>query len=246
MTQRPVALVTGGSRGIGRAAVLRFARAGYDVGFCYRSRSDDAAKTERTAAEYGARVIAVQADVADPAAVSAFVRRVEDELGPIEAAVTAAGITRDRSLMMMSDDDWTAVMRTNVDGTFHACRAAMFGMLKRRRGVMVTLSSVAGRYGNAGQTNYSAAKAAISGFTMAAAMEAGRYGVRVNAIAPGFIVTDMTEGMPAHARERAMLKIPLGRFGTAEEVADLIEFLASDRASYITGQVLGIDGGLVL
>jgi len=246
MTQRPVALVTGGSRGIGRAAVLRFARAGYDVGFCYRSRSDDAAKTERTAAEYGAGVIAVQADVADPVAVSAFVRRVEDELGPIEAAVTAAGITRDRSLMMMSDDDWTAVMRTNVDGTFHACRAAMFGMLKRRRGAMVTLSSVAGRYGNAGQTNYSAAKAAISGFTMAAAMEAGRYGVRVNAIAPGFIVTDMTEGMPAPARERAMLKIPLGRFGTAEEVADLIEFLASDRASYITGQVLGIDGGLVL
>ena len=245
MTQRPVALVTGGSRGIGRAAVLRFARAGYDVGFCYRSRSDDAAKTERTAAESGAGVIAVQADVADPVAVSAFVRRVEDELGPVEAAVTAAGITRDRSLMMMSDDDWTAVMRTNLDGTFHACRAAIFGMFKRRRGAVVTLSSVAGRYGNTGQANYSAAKAAISGFTMAAALEAGRYGVRVNAIAPGFIVTDMTEGMPAHARERALLRIPLRRFGTAEEVADLIEFLASDRASYITGQVFGIDGGFV-
>jgi 3-oxoacyl-[acyl-carrier protein] reductase len=146
----------------------------------------------------------------------------------------------------MSDDDWTAVMRTNVDGTFHACRAVMFGMLKRRRGAVVTLSSVAGRYGNTGQTNYSAAKAAISGFTMAAAKEAGRYGVRVNAIAPGFIVTDMTEPMSAHAREQALLKIPLGRFGTAEEVAGLIEFLASDRASYITGQVFGIDGGLVL
>src|SRR5262249_37389247 len=203
------------SRGSGRAAVRRFARAGYDVGFCYRSRCDDAAKTERTAAESGAGVIDVQADVADPVAVSAFVSRVEDELGPIEAAVTAAGITRDRSLLTMSDDDWTAVLRTNVDGTFHACRAAMFGMLKRRRGAVVTLSSIVGRYGNAGQTNYAAAKAAISGFTMAAAREAGRYGVRVNAIAPGFIATGMTDPMPAPARERALRKIPLGRFGAA-------------------------------
>jgi 3-oxoacyl-[acyl-carrier protein] reductase len=246
MAQRPVALVTGGSRGIGRAAVLRFARAGYDIGFCYRSRPDDAAVTERTAAESGAAVIAVQADVVDSAALSAFVRRVEDGLGPIEAAVTCAGIARDRSLLMMTDDDWTAVLRTNVDGTFHACRAVMFGMMKRRRGAVVTLSSVAGRYGNAGQANYCAAKAAISGFTMAAAIEAGRYGVRVNAVAPGFISTDMTDGMPGRARERAMLRIPLGRFGTTEEVADLIEFLVSDRASYITGQVFGIDGGLVL
>lgn len=246
MTQRPVALVTGGSRGIGRAVVLRLAQAGYDVAFCYHSRSEDAAKTEQAAVESGARVLAVQADVADSAAVSTFVRRVEDELGPIEGAVTSAGVTRDRSLMMMADDDWAAVLRINVDGTFHACRAAMFGMLKRRRGAVVTLSSVAGRYGNAGQANYSAAKAAVSGFTMAAAKEVGRYGVRVNAVAPGFIITDMTETVPDQVRKQALPRIPLRRMGTAEEVADLIEFLVSDRASYITGQVFGIDGGLVL
>ena len=245
MAQRPVALVTGGSRGIGRAVVLRLAQADYDVGFCYRSRSTDATETEQAAAESGARILAVQADVADSAAVSTFVRRVEDELGPIEAAVTSAGVTRDKSLMMMADDDWAAVLRTNVDGTFHACRAAMFGMLKRRRGAVITLSSVAGRYGNAGQANYCAAKAAVSGFTMAAAREVGRYGVRVNAVAPGFISTDMTETLPDQVREQVLPRIPLRRMGTAEEVADLIEFLVSDRASYITGQVLGVDGGLV-
>jgi 3-oxoacyl-[acyl-carrier protein] reductase len=244
--ERPVALVTGGSRGIGRATVLRLAQAGYDIGFCYRSRSEEAVKVERAAAEHGAAVMAVPVDVTDAACVTAFVRRVEHELGPLAAVVTSAGITRDKALVTMSDDDWAAVLRTNVDGTFHTCRAAVFGMLKRRSGALVTLSSAVGRYGNAGQANYAASKAAITAFTMATAKEVGRFGVRANTVAPGLVETEMTGAMSEKALSHMLPKIPLGRMGTAAEVADLIEFLVSDRAAYITGQLFGIDGGLML
>jgi 3-oxoacyl-[acyl-carrier protein] reductase len=243
---RPVALVTGGSRGIGAATVLALAEAGYDVAFCYLAAAERAATVRERALAAGGRVRADQLDVTDPDAVTRYVRDVEAALGPVAAAVTSAGVTRDRAAVTMTDEDWATVVRTNLDGTFHVCRAVLFGMVKRRAGAVVTLSSIAGRDGNQGQGNYAASKAAITAFTQSAAREVGRYGVRINAVAPGLIDTEMTDGMPEAVLARTMPRIPLGRVGAAAEVAELICFLLSDRASYITGQNLGIDGGLVL
>lgn len=244
--ERRVALVTGGSRGIGRAVVRRLARDGFDVAFCYRSRPDSADELVAELAATGARVIARKADVSSPSETRAFLAETEQELGPLSALVTCAGVIHDGPLVRMTDDNWHSVINTNLDGTYHACRAAIFSFMKRRTGSIVTTSSVAGVYGSATQANYSASKAGIIGFTLALAKEVGRYGVRANVVAPGLVDTDLTEGLPDAVRKKILERIPLGRAGTPDEVADLVSFLVSERSAYITGQVLGIDGGLVV
>jgi 3-oxoacyl-[acyl-carrier protein] reductase len=241
-----VALVTGGSRGIGRATVRALARDGFDVAFCYRSDDASARTLEKAGDEFGVRITGNRVDVADAASVRAWIETTEERLGPVDAAVTAAGITRDNPLVLMEDEQWRQVIDTNLDGVYHVCRAVVFGMMKRRSGAIVNLSSVAGVYGHGTQTNYSASKAGIIGFSRALAKETGRSGIRVNAVAPGFIETDMVAAMNDKARKEALGSIPLRRMGTAEEVADLVAFLVSDRAAYITGAVLQIDGGITI
>ncbi|WP_199840386.1 3-oxoacyl-ACP reductase FabG [Streptomyces sp. AS58] len=243
---RPVALVSGGSRGIGRAIVTRLAEDGYDVAFCYRTRPDAADQTAEVAARHGARTLVRRVDVTDSALTRDFVAAAEAELGALDVVVTAAGITRNQPLALMDDTQWQDVVRTNLDGTYHLCRAALPFLIKRQKGAIITMSSIAGVYGSVMQTNYSAAKAGVIGFTRALAKEYGKLGVRANAVAPGFIDTDMMASMNPATRDKHRKNIPLGRFGEPEEVADLVSFLVSDRAGYITGQVVGIDGGLAI
>ena len=244
MTARPVALISGGSRGIGRSAALRLAEDGYDISFCYRGDEQAAANLEKELAEAGARSLAARVDVSDTDHVRAWVSRTEKDFGPVEVAVTSAGITRDKPLLMMSDAEWHDVIATNLDGVYHVCRAVVFPMLKRRKGSIVTVSSVSGLRGNAGQTNYAASKAGIIAFSRSLAKEVGRRGIRVNAVAPGLIDTDMSAGLEGTVKDQIAERTALGRPGLASEVADAVAFLASARAAYITGAVLPVDGGL--
>ncbi|MFH9349464.1 3-oxoacyl-ACP reductase FabG [Kitasatospora sp. NPDC017646] len=239
-------LISGGSRGIGRAAALRLAAEGYAISFCYQSDQQAADLLTKELSELGVGVLAERVDVTDAAAVRAWVTRTEQELGPITVAIASAGITRDKPLLLMADEDWQAVTDTNLTGTANLCRAVAFPMVKRRGGSIITLSSVSGVYGNPGQSNYAASKAGIIALTRALAKEVGRYGVRVNAVAPGMIETDMTSVLTDAQRTEALKHIPLGRFGTADEVADSVAFLAGPQSAYLTGSVLQIDGGIVL
>ena len=237
------AIVTGGSRGIGRAIVEELAHSGHAVEFCYRSREADAAEVVDRLTADGCAVRATAVDVADHVAVNAWLAEVEKRSGPVGIAVNSAGITRDRAFLTMSQNDWSSVMGTNLNGVFNVCRAVSFGMMKRRAGSIVNLSSVSGLYGNVGQANYAASKSGIIGFSRTLAKELGRYGVRVNVVAPGLIETDMIAGLTK--LDDFLRQIPLGSVGTPRDVALSVAFLVSPSARYITGQTLGVDGGLV-
>ncbi len=234
-----VALVTGGSRGIGAAISRALAEAGAKVAVNYRTGEDAA---EAIAGEIGG--LAVQADVSSPEEAQALVERVEGELGDVDALVNNAGVTRDTLIARMSDEDWEAVIDTNLRGTFNTCRAVARKMLRRKTGSIVNLSSVVGMHGNPGQANYAASKAGIIGLTKALARELGSRGVRVNAIAPGYIATELTDVLNERQRGLILQNTPLGRLGEPEDVAGAVRFLCSDEAAFITGEVLLVDGGL--
>jgi len=241
-----VALVTGGGRGIGRAAALALAREGADVAVAV---SRDIAAAEAVAEEIralGRRALAQQTDVADGEACEALISAVAAKLGRLDCLINNAGITRDGLVMRMGDADWDAVMNVNLKGAFHTTRAALKRMVRQRSGRIVNVTSVVGLTGNAGQANYAAAKAGLIGLTRSTAKEVASRGITCNAVAPGWIRTQMTEGLPKAVAEKTLASIPLGRYGEPEDVAGSVVFLCSDAAAYITGQVLVVDGGLTM
>ena len=240
--EKKVAIVTGGSSGIGRACVIELAKAGYDIALTYAGNDEAANQTVKELALIGVKAVAYKFDVSNKEECSSSVETILKDFGRLDVLVNNAGITRDGLFLRMNADNWEAVINTNLNSAFYMSNAVIKTMVKQRKGCIINMSSIVGRMGNAGQANYAAAKAGLIGFTKSLAKELGSRNIRVNAIAPGFIQTDMTKNLET---EKISEHIPLKRLGIPEDIAKTVKFLAED-ATYITGQVIGVDGGLVV
>ena len=240
------ALVTGASRGIGKAIAIRLATEGVSVGVNYNASEQEAAKVGDEIQSLGGKAIILKGSVADSLEVQSLIQAAEDKLGGLDILVNNAGITKDNLIMRLPEEDWDQVIDTNLKGAFLCTKAALRSMVRQRSGRIINMSSVVAITGNAGQSNYTAAKAGLIGFTKTVAKEVASRGITVNAIAPGFIETQMVDAISSQLQQKILERIPLGYFGTPEDVAGVVAFLASEDARYVTGQVIGIDGGLSL
>jgi 3-oxoacyl-[acyl-carrier protein] reductase len=241
-----VAIVTGGTRGIGRAIALRLAAEGANVAVCYRSNDDAAEETAEAVRAAGVACEVFKGDVASPEDVQALFKGVSDVFGRVDILVNNAGITRDNIMMRMKEDEFDEVLRTNLGGTYLCTRAALRPMVRARWGRIVNVSSVVGLVGNAGQANYAASKAGIIGFTKSVAREVAQRGITANAVAPGYVETELTGSLPEEVKDQIRSQVPMGRFGEAEEVAEVVVFLAGEGAGYVTGQTIAVDGGMTM